>query len=111
MSKETISLGELLAKAKELNMRASATPFQQFNVKTLELKPHLKGRTLQKTSSGREVYSFAINGFTVKYEKELDIAVTDSETVEISFYEANVDSKSKPGTQERITWIRITAFA
>jgi hypothetical protein len=111
MEKKLVSLVELLAKAKEHNMRASATPFQQFDVKTSELKPHLKGRTLQKTANGSEVYVFGLDGYTIKYSRDMDIAVTDSESVEISFYEANVDSKSKPGTQERITWIRITAVA
>jgi hypothetical protein len=111
MEKKMLSLAEFLGKAQEHNMRASATPFEQFYVSTLELKPHLKSRTLQKTANGSEVYVFSLNGYTIKYSKDLDIAVTDSESVQISFYEANIDSKSKPGTQERITWIRITAIA
>lgn len=110
MEKKQVSLSEFLALAKTHNMRASATPFEQFTVSTAELKPFLKPKVLQNTASG-EVYAFAINGYTVKYARALNDSLVDSESVEISFYEANVDSKSKPGTQERITWIRITAIA
>lgn len=111
MEKKMLSLAEFAALATELGMRASAKPFEEILLKTTELKPLLKNAVLQKTANGSEVRVFSIHGFTVKYERNLELAIIDSETVTVGFFKAEVDSKSNPGTKEPINWIRIIACA
>ena len=110
MEKKMLSLAEFAARATELGMRASAKPFEEILLKTTELKPLLKNAVLQ-VANGKEVRVFSIHGFTVKYERTLELAIIDSETVTVGFFKAEVDSKSNPGTKEPINWIRIIACA
>lgn len=107
MEKNFVSLDQLLAEAKQAGMQQSAIPFKQFDVKTSELRSALRTQTLGKTSSGREVYAFNIQGFTLKYDASLKDSVATSESVTIGFFQSDIEQADK--TKKSVSWIRIIA--
>lgn len=85
-------------------LRKATEAYKSFVVPTKLIATQFESRKQSNDFSTSNLFLFQVDGFTIKFHKDLEEDLASSKSVTISLFKADINNKP-------ITWARITDFA